>query len=131
MQFNVMLLAHEEMLRMQSEVNLQGGRALGPLLQVDSFWVMQNGYCMPCSLDSLKAIGYLLDPTLAGGPERRRRFMDCITFGTHWDTQVGDGVQAGQSVESCHKVRCLLLLLLPLLPLLLLLLLLPLLPPPS
>ena len=103
-QINGLRLAHEELLRMQSEVNLQGGRGLGPLLQVDCFWVMQNGYCMPCSIDSLRAIAFLLDPTQAGGPDRRRRFMDCISFGTHWDTQVGDGVQAGQSLDSCHKV---------------------------
>jgi hypothetical protein len=71
---------------------------------VESFWVMKNGYCMPCSLDALRMANYLLDPALPGGGDRRRRFMNSITFGTHWDTQVGDGVMAGGDVESCHKV---------------------------
>jgi len=88
---------------MQAEVRAEG-KGAGPLLQVESFWTMKNGYCMPCSIDALRAACYLLDPLQSGGMERRRRFMDSITFGTHWDTQVGDGVRPGQSLEECRKV---------------------------
>ncbi len=68
LQINGLRLAHEELLRMQSEMNMGGGNGLGPLLQVDSFWVMQNGYCMPCSIDSLRATNFLLDPRQGAAP---------------------------------------------------------------
>ena len=55
-----------------------------------AFWEMRNGYCMPLSLQHLQAVSHILDPSLPGGDLRRRRFMDSITFGTQWDTQVGD-----------------------------------------
>jgi hypothetical protein len=76
--------------------------------QCDSFWEMRNGYCMPLSLQHLRAVNQLLDPSLLGGESRRRRFMDSVAFGIQWDTQVGDTPQhTGQGPypsEWLHKV---------------------------
>ena len=76
--------------------------------QCGAFWDMRNGYCMPLSLEHLRAVNHMLDPAQPGGDLRRRRFMDSVTFGTQWDTQVGDTPQnagnAPQPSEWLHKV---------------------------
>lgn len=72
---------------------------------LESFWSMQNGYCMPESHNALQVACALLDPSADGGVDRRRRFMDAITFGAHWDTQVRDHAAAAEApVHECHKV---------------------------
>ncbi len=80
-QIDGLKLAHTELAKMHLEVYGSQCRA---------FWEMKNGYCMPLSLQHLRAVNSLLDPAQPGGNLRRRRFMDSITFGTQWDTQVGD-----------------------------------------
>jgi len=62
---------------------------------------------MPLSLPHLQAVSLILDPTQPGGSARRRRFMDVVTFGTQWDTQVGDtaaDAPGAQPIEFCRKV---------------------------
>jgi hypothetical protein len=96
-QINGLHQAHAELLRMQ--VDVYGDR---PDLAT-AFWEMKNGYCMPLSLQHLQAVSSILDPARHGGDGRRRRFMDSITFGTQWDTQVG-GSTPGVPIEWCNKV---------------------------
>jgi len=89
--------AHKLLLSMQSADDSQQ--------QLQTLWRMQNGYCMPESLRALQVTSALLDPAREGGQERRRLFMESITFGTHWDTQVGDNGSAPDArIEDCHKV---------------------------
>jgi hypothetical protein len=75
---------------------------------ITKFWEMRNGYCMPLSLQHLQAVSRILDPTQPGGDGRRRRFIDSITFGIQWDTQVGDTAPSSGTaptpVEWCHTV---------------------------
>jgi hypothetical protein len=101
-QIDALQQAHAELVKMQREVYQPGV----PL--PTAFWEMKNGYCMPLSLQHLQAVNYILDPAQPGGESRRRRFMDSITFGTHWDTQVGDTPPstglAPTPIEWCHKV---------------------------
>ena len=59
------------------------------------------------SLLHLQAVNLLLHPDRPGGGDRRRRFMNSITFGVQWDTQViNSSVEytAPDPIDSCHKV---------------------------
>ena len=97
-QINGLAQAHAELLFMQPPA---------PAPQLASFWNIRNGYCMPQSLEQLQAVNHLLDPDQPGGADRRRRFMNSITFGVHWDTQVVDSSVAYRQpdpLERCHKV---------------------------
>ena len=101
-QINGLQQAHTELMRML--IDVYGPSAAPP----SAFWEMRNGYCMPLSVQHLQAVSRILDPSLPGGDLRRRRFMDSITFGTQWDTQVGDTVPdsgpAPTPIECCCKV---------------------------
>ena len=97
-QINGLKQAHAELLFMQPPA---------PAPQLASFWNIRNGYCMPQSLEQLQAVNHLLDPDQPGGADRRRRFMNSITFGVHWDTQVVDSsvpYRQPDPLERCHKV---------------------------
>jgi hypothetical protein len=59
--------------------------------------------CSDIVVQHLQAVSHILDPELPGGEIRRRRFMDSITFGTQWDTQVGESAP-GVAIECCSKV---------------------------
>lgn len=88
--------AHALLLGMQKDAGVEQ--------PVERLWRMQNGYCMPESQRALQITNALLDPSSAGGQQRRRSFINSITFGTHWDTQVGGSVPPGTALQDCHKV---------------------------
>ena len=93
-QINGIRQAHAELLQMLPPAS-------------DPLWGMCNGYCMPQSLLKLQAVNRLLDPSQQGGEERRRCFMNSITYGVQWDTQVVDSsvpYRQPDPLERCHKV---------------------------